>query len=118
MKLTKVQLHKYKSIDDSTAFDVQTDVTCLVGKNESGKTAALEAMYKSRPISNNVKFDMVMDYPTHLTRERKESGRSQIVSDFAYELDEEDLAAVEKELGPNTDMFHTVRSICCLWLKN
>lgn len=108
MKLTKVQLHKYKSIDDSTAFDVQTDVTCLVGKNESGKTAALEAMYKSRPISNNVKFDMVMDYPTHLTRERKESGRSQIVSDFAYELDEEDLAAVEKELGPNTVISKTM----------
>ncbi|WLT11067.1 AAA family ATPase [Bifidobacterium asteroides] len=108
MKLTKVQLHKYKSIDDSTAFDVQTDVTCLVGKNESGKTAALEAMYKSRPISNNVKFDMVMDYPTHLTRERKESGRSQIVSDFAYELDEEDIAAVEKELGPNTVISKTM----------
>ena len=49
-----------------------------------------------------------MDYPTHLTRERKESGRSQIVSDFAYELDEEDLAAVEKELGPNTVISKTM----------
>ena len=49
MKLTKVHVHEFKSIMDSNQFDV-TDITCLVGKNEAGKTAILQALYKLNPI--------------------------------------------------------------------
>jgi hypothetical protein len=38
------------------------DVTVLVGKNESGKTAFLEALHKARPLGAT-KYDYVADYP-------------------------------------------------------
>jgi predicted ATP-dependent endonuclease of OLD family len=40
MKLTKVRIQNYKSIADSS-WVTMDQVTCLVGKNESGKTAFL-----------------------------------------------------------------------------
>lgn len=48
--LKKVQVYKYKSIDDSTPVVIKDDVTVLVGKNESGKTAFLEALHKALPL--------------------------------------------------------------------
>ena len=60
--LTKAQVFKYKSIEDSSPVEIDGDVTVLVGKNESGKTAFLEAVHKALPVEN-VKFDFVFDYP-------------------------------------------------------
>lgn len=61
--LIKAQVWKYKSIEDSTPVDIADDVTVLVGKNESGKTAFLEALYKSLPLNAAAKFNFVADYP-------------------------------------------------------
>ena len=36
MKLVKVKIENFRSVEDSTEFEVD-DVTCLVGKNEAGK---------------------------------------------------------------------------------
>ena len=44
MRLTKVRVQNYRSIEDSGVVDVQPDITALVGKNESGKTAFLRRM--------------------------------------------------------------------------
>jgi predicted ATP-dependent endonuclease of OLD family len=62
LTLTKAQVLKYKSIEDSSPVDITDDVTVLVGKNESGKTAFLEALHKALPLGN-AKFDFVFDYP-------------------------------------------------------
>lgn len=59
--LTKAQVWKYKSIEDSTPVQFANDVTVLVGKNESGKTAFLEALHKAMPLGA-VKYDYVADY--------------------------------------------------------
>ena len=50
MKLTRVRVKNYRSIDDSTWVKLE-DVTALVGKNESGKTAFLHALRKINSIS-------------------------------------------------------------------
>lgn len=60
--LTRAQVFKYKSIEDSSPVAIADDVTVLVGKNESGKTAFLEALHKALPVGN-AKFDFVFDYP-------------------------------------------------------
>ena len=60
--LTKAQVWKYKSIEDSTPVNLAADVTVLVGKNESGKTAFLEALHKALPLGA-IKYDHVADYP-------------------------------------------------------
>lgn len=63
MKLKTVHITDFRSIRDSNAFDV-TDVTGLVGKNESGKTAILQALYRLNPIvPDQGKFDVTDDYP-------------------------------------------------------
>ena len=49
MKLTKVRITEFQSIRDSNEFEIG-DVTCLVGKNEAGKTALLKALYRLNPI--------------------------------------------------------------------
>ena len=68
MRLIEASVRRYRSIEEATSFRVEADVTCLVGKNESGKTATLQALYKSRPIATS-KFDDGLDYPSHLARE-------------------------------------------------
>ena len=44
MKLTKFRIYNYKSIIDSGYCNLASDITIFVGKNESGKTAILEAL--------------------------------------------------------------------------
>jgi len=47
MKLTKARVTNYRSVEDSG--DIAIDqLVCLVGKNEAGKTAILQAKYTSR----------------------------------------------------------------------
>ena len=56
IKLKSVTINKYKCIEIEQSFDVEDDVTVLVGKNESGKTAILEAISKSNSYRND-KFE-------------------------------------------------------------
>ncbi len=64
MKLTKVRVTEFQSIQDSTEFDID-DVTCLVGKNEAGKTALLKALYRLKPIiEGDGRIDVTDDYPS------------------------------------------------------
>lgn len=62
MKLTSVHIREYKSVTDSTLFNI-ADVTCLVGKNEAGKTAILEALNRLNPIVPTKTFNADHDYP-------------------------------------------------------
>ena len=61
MKLTKVRITNFQSIQDSTEFDIG-DVTCLVG-NEACKTALLKALYRLNPILADGNFDPRMTTP-------------------------------------------------------
>ncbi|MEI2767986.1 MAG: AAA family ATPase [Nitrosomonas sp.] len=60
--LVKAQVWKYKSIEDSSPVELTNNVTVLVGKNESGKTAFLEALHKAMPL-DKAKYNYVADYP-------------------------------------------------------
>ena len=71
MKLTKARVGNFKSIDDSDQFTLD-QVTCLVGKNEAGKTAVLEALYKLNPVEDGTGDFSLEEYPRkHLTTYRK-----------------------------------------------
>lgn len=62
LTLTEVQVWKYKSIEDSTPVAISDTVTVLVGKNESGKTAFLEALHKALPL-DGAEYNYISDYP-------------------------------------------------------
>lgn len=107
MKLMKAKLRRYRSIEELDEFDIEPDVTCLVGKNESGKTATLQAMYKSRAV-DSTRFDDSLDYPSHRSRELREQEKIN-VSDLTYELESADVGAIEAELGEGALRSHTVK---------
>lgn len=65
MKLIKVRVQNYRSVEDSGEFEIG-DLTCLVGKNEAGKTALLSAMRGLKP-SQTFEFDEPIDYPSSLS---------------------------------------------------
>src|SRR5258708_29689980 len=77
VKLNSFQIKNYKVIDDTGPVKVEPNLTTLVGRNESGKTAILKALWKSRNVAG-VKFDKLYDFPRD--RYPKERSGSQVVS--------------------------------------
>jgi energy-coupling factor transporter ATP-binding protein EcfA2 len=54
---------------------VERDVTCLIGKNESGKTTVLKALHRLNPANNRDSFNETKDYPRpRLSRDRRQAG--------------------------------------------
>lgn len=104
MKLTKVHITNFQSIQDSTEFEIG-DVTCLVGKNESGKTALLKALYRLNPINEaDGIFDLTYDYPRQTLIDYEEEIDSEQrepaqVVQATYVLGPDDTAAVEELFG-------------------
>ncbi len=106
MKLTKVRIREFQSVQDSNEFDVG-DVTCLVGKNEAGKTALLKAIYRLNPVRpQNSSFIATYDYPRQDLIDyeiRVETGKRDPaeVIEATFELSDEDKEAVINIFGPN-----------------
>lgn len=98
MLLTLLHVRRYRSAEDTGAFDVDPHVTCLVGKNESGKTAVLQGTYRLNPTEVTA-FDEVTDYPSRLTRERKQqTGYIEAVR-ASYTLTDTEVGEIETDLG-------------------
>ena len=104
MKLTKVRITEFQSILDSTEFEIG-DVTCLVGKNEAGKTALLKALYRLNPIIEaDGDFDPTDDYPRRAVSDYEdeidaEKREPAVVIQATYELVKEEVAEIENVLG-------------------
>ena len=102
MKLNSFQIKNYKVIDDTGPVRVDPSLTVLVGRNESGKTAILKALWKSRNVAE-AKFDKLYDFPRD--RYLKERSGSQVVTVLEFSLSEQDAAALA-ELLPNPSGQH------------
>src|SRR3984957_6688855 len=63
MRLIKAQIQKYRSIRDTGVFEIDPKKTILVGPNEAGKTAVLQALQQINPPAGARKFDALRDYP-------------------------------------------------------
>lgn len=105
MKLTKVRITNFQSIEDSNEFDVG-DVTCLVGKNESGKTALLKALQRLNPSDDaNIEFEKVAHYPRRMPRRMyggveaiNNASDNQVVR-ATFRLDEDELNILQDTYG-------------------
>ncbi|MES2149893.1 MAG: AAA family ATPase [Pseudomonadota bacterium] len=99
MKLIRARVQNYRSVEDSGEFDIG-DLTCLVGKNEAGKTAVISALRGLRP-SQPFEFDETIDYPRRFaTRfdDRHEDGTAEVIRTW-WRLEDADIAAVEQRFG-------------------
>lgn len=75
MKLKGVQVQMYRNILDSGAVSIQPDATCLVGKNESGKTAFLQALWRLNPARTKPTFSVPDHYPAWLEKRHRNEGK-------------------------------------------
>ena len=66
MKLKEYRVKEFRSVWDSGPIKVDKK-TCLVGKNEAGKTALLTALYRTNPI---IPSDAVFIQPTTIRNVR------------------------------------------------
>ncbi len=104
MKLVSAQVWDYKSIWDSNRFEVG-DITCLVGKNEAGKTALLQALYKLNPIiPTESEFDITNDYPRAEVSDYEEQvadgdRKPAKAVEGIFELDNRDVSIIAKTFG-------------------
>lgn len=75
MKLEQVHVRMFRNILDSTPVAIQGDVTCLVGKNESGKTAFLQALWRLNPARLKPTFSIPDHYPAWLEKRHRMEGK-------------------------------------------
>jgi energy-coupling factor transporter ATP-binding protein EcfA2 len=101
MKLISVHVTNFRSVEDSGPFSVE-QVTCLVGKNEAGKSAVLLALAALNPHpSTPAIFDKERDYPRRFLTaypQRHKDGEAVAVQ-TEWQLDASELQAVAAELG-------------------
>ena len=101
MKLTKAHVKDFRCILDSTAVEIGA-TTCLVGKNEAGKTAFLKALEGLRSVDPQYKeYSRTEDYPRRFLAEyeQRHGGSEALVVKTEWELEEDDLAVLAEEFG-------------------
>lgn len=108
--LTRVEINKYKSIETTQAFEVDEHVTTLVGKNESGKSAVLEAMAKTGYFEEDdkFKFDATTDYPRREKKKFDKAGRDVTVATCTYRLSDDLISEIQADIGPKAFKAKTI----------
>lgn len=101
MLLKSAKIENFKSVEDSTDFAID-EVTCLVGKNEAGKTALLEALYKIKPVEPEKSNFVEGEFPRrHLAtyRERQEREPANVLT-TKWLLEEDDVERIKTQIQP------------------
>jgi energy-coupling factor transporter ATP-binding protein EcfA2 len=96
MELQELRVQNYRCIDDSGWVPVD-DLTCLIGKNESGKTAFMQALEKLNPSYPAGGYTPYEDYPREkwpAYNDRHEEDPD-VVASARFALGATDLDAVE-----------------------
>jgi len=74
VKLKTVQIRMFRNILDSTEVKIEEKVTCLVGKNESGKSAFLHGLWRLNPARATPTFSVPDHYPAWLEKRHRIEG--------------------------------------------
>lgn len=110
MQLVRAHITNFRSADDSEEFDV-APVTCLVGKNEAGKSAILLALAALNPhASTPAKLDKERDYPRRLLTQYAERHKSEeaIAVSTTWTLSPSEMARIAASVGPRVVTSSTV----------
>ena len=100
MRITRARVINYRSIDDSSWVTLE-DVTALVGKNESGKTAFLEAIRKINSISGEDDQFIIRDFPRkgYIKYKKIHEQNPCTVAKAEFELSKEEVSEIEANFG-------------------
>jgi energy-coupling factor transporter ATP-binding protein EcfA2 len=101
MRLKSVQIQHFRSVEDSEEFAIE-QVTCLVGKNEAGKSAVLQCLAALNPhAATPAILDRERDYPRRFLTQylQRHPTEAAIAVSTKWELSEDELAKVKVEFG-------------------
>jgi predicted ATPase len=97
MRLSAARIQKYRAIRDTGWFDIEEAKTILVGSNEAGKSALLEALQQIKPPPGVRNFDSLRDYPrseyNDITTGQVDPAKVAVVT-ARFVLDDDDLTAL------------------------
>ena len=91
MQLKAFRVKKYRNIEDSGKVELLDALTCVVGKNQAGKSALLRALHKFHP-HFPAPYDMRREWPRG---QRTKRNNKQVVCEVRFTLSPEEL----KKLG-------------------
>ncbi len=101
MKIKTARVQNYRSIRDTGIFEVETCKTILVGPNEAGKTAVLQALQQINPPHDVKRLNALRDYPrakyNDIKAGRVDPKKVPVVT-ATFALDEDDLAELPDSL--------------------
>jgi hypothetical protein len=101
MRLKIARVRKYRSIIDSGDFDIEEMKTILVGPNEAGKSALLQALQQLNAPPGIPGFHPLRDYPRSLYNAEIVRGRTApneiTVVEAEFGLEEKDRARIPDE---------------------
>ncbi len=96
MRLKGFQITNYRTISDSGWVGIDTNVTCLMGKNESGKSAVMQALWKFNNAAG-ASFDPLTDLPAERYVELRKEDPEVVLLEFL--LEEADKTAFAESFG-------------------
>ncbi len=111
MKLVSVHVTNFRSVENSESFTVD-QVTCLVGKNEAGKSAVLLALAALNPHdSTPALFDKERDYPRRsLTQyDSRHADKDAVAINTIWHLSESEMKAIADAVGAGVVTSNNVR---------
>lgn len=91
MKLKSFRIQNYRNIIDSGWIDID-DIAVIVGKNESGKTSLLKALWKLNPFSSET-YNLDREWPRG---RRKERSVKKVVVEARFGFSSEELDLLRK----------------------
>ncbi len=123
VKLIRAHATNYRNIIDSNPVDIGQS-TCLVGKNEAGKSAFLKALEGLRSTDKSfVDYGKVTNYPRRAYADyaKNHGDHEAEVMSTIWELDEADVAAITAVLGAKAlksqtlEIFKTYEQTVATW---
>lgn len=101
MRLKSLRVRMFRNVVDSGDVAIEDTVTCLVGKNEAGKSAILQALHFLNPANSMGPLVLLDEYPRWLFKEHQ---IADIVKDAipiaaTFELDDSEKASMEAKYG-------------------
>ena len=104
IKLTNIEILKYKSFTTPQSVHIEDDITVLVGMNESGKTSILECLAKTNYFETDekFKFNQTLDYPRKELKSINKSDENPNAIICRYKLSKKLIDFIEHLLGKGT----------------
>jgi len=96
MRLKAFRVTDYKTIEDSGRVEADPHVTCLLGKNEAGKSAVMQALWKFKNVAE-AKYDPLFDLPAERFVELRHQDPEVVHLEFL--LENGDKATFTKDFG-------------------